>query len=90
MAWLFERMIELAAWVAFILGLVFLACAGYFLVQGVMLWWNGNGAESPDRAHPGGRSATSAFVLLGPGDGRPGVHRPVRVRPARAGSPAAK
>jgi hypothetical protein len=48
MAWLFERMIELAAWVAFILGLVFLAGAGYFLFQGVVLWWNGNAVEAPD------------------------------------------
>lgn len=33
MDWLFERMIELAAWVAFILGIVFLIDAGYLLVQ---------------------------------------------------------
>jgi len=32
MAWLFERMIELAAWVAFILGLVFLIDSVWLLV----------------------------------------------------------
>jgi hypothetical protein len=47
MAWLFERVIELAAWVALILALVFLASGGYYFFQGVMLWWTGNGAESP-------------------------------------------
>jgi hypothetical protein len=35
MEWLFERMIELAAWVAFILGIVFLCEAVYLLVQWV-------------------------------------------------------
>jgi hypothetical protein len=34
MAWLFERMIETAAWVAFILGLVFFIDAVWLLV-----WW---------------------------------------------------
>lgn len=33
MEWLFERMIEAAAWVAFILGLVFLCEAVWMLVQ---------------------------------------------------------
>jgi len=33
MDWLFERMIELAAWVAFILGVVFLCDAIWMLVQ---------------------------------------------------------
>ena len=33
MDWLFERMIELAAWVAFILGIVFLCDAIWMLVQ---------------------------------------------------------
>jgi len=33
MEWLFERMIELAAWVAFILGLFFLCEAVWMLVQ---------------------------------------------------------
>ncbi|MDZ4658992.1 MAG: hypothetical protein SH868_15555 [Bythopirellula sp.] len=33
MAWLFERMIETAAWVAFILGIVFLCEAVYMLYQ---------------------------------------------------------
>jgi hypothetical protein len=48
MAWLFERMIELAAWVAFILGVAFLVGAVYFFVQGATLWWNENTAEAPD------------------------------------------
>jgi Na+-driven multidrug efflux pump len=33
MAWLFERMIETAAWVAFILGIVFLCEAVWLLVE---------------------------------------------------------
>ncbi len=33
MEWLFERMIELAAWVAFILGVVFLCDAIWMFVQ---------------------------------------------------------
>jgi hypothetical protein len=33
MAWLFERMIETAAWVAFILGIVFLCESVWMLVQ---------------------------------------------------------
>jgi hypothetical protein len=33
MEWLFERMIELAAWVAFILGVVFLCEAVYLLIE---------------------------------------------------------
>jgi hypothetical protein len=36
MAWLFERMIELAAWVAFILGVVFLVDAVWLLVGWAM------------------------------------------------------
>jgi hypothetical protein len=35
MAWLFERMIETAAWVAFILGLIFLCESVWMLVQWV-------------------------------------------------------
>ena len=48
MAWLFERMIELGAWVAFALGIAFLGAAGYLLVVAVQLWLSGNGAEAPD------------------------------------------
>lgn len=62
MAWLFERLIELAAWVAFILALVFLAGAGFYFVIGVKLWWNGNGAEAPDVLLQAAMAA-SAFVL---------------------------
>ena len=38
MQWIFERMIELAAWVGFVLGLVFLFDAGYLAVQCVRTW----------------------------------------------------
>jgi hypothetical protein len=38
MDWLFERMIELAALVAFVLGVIFLIDAGYLLVLAVMSW----------------------------------------------------
>ncbi len=62
MAWLFERTIELAAWVAFILGVVFLVCAGYYFVHGVKLWWEGNGVEAPDLLMQACLSA-SWFVL---------------------------
>jgi hypothetical protein len=48
MAWLFERMIELAAWVAFIIGVAFLVSAIVFFVQAARLWWGGNAAEAPD------------------------------------------
>lgn len=41
MAWLFERMIETAAWVAFILGIVFLCEAVWLLVE----WARNMGAE---------------------------------------------
>ena len=40
MEWLFERMIEAAAWVAFILGLVFLFDAGYLLVQAIRAFFS--------------------------------------------------
>jgi hypothetical protein len=42
MAWLFERMIELAAWVAFGLGIIFLIDAVYLLVQWARLWLTGD------------------------------------------------
>jgi hypothetical protein len=64
MAWLFERMIELAAWVAFILGVAFLVSAGYYFVQGVTMWWNENTAEAPDALMQCCLSA-SWFVLSG-------------------------
>ena len=60
MEWLFERMIELGAWVAFVLGLIFLFDAGYLLVQ-----W-GLSMRSADPA-PGllieSGKAAAAFVL---------------------------
>ncbi|MAT70304.1 MAG: hypothetical protein CMJ58_12365 [Planctomycetaceae bacterium] len=45
MEWLFERTIELAAWVAFILGVVFLCDAGYLLFQ----WVQSLGGDAPSR-----------------------------------------
>jgi hypothetical protein len=62
MAWLFERMIELAAWVAFIIGIAFLVSAIVFFVQAASLWWSGNAAEAPDPLLQAGIAA-SWFVL---------------------------
>jgi hypothetical protein len=62
MAWLFERMVELAAWVALILGLVFLAGAVYYFVYGVRAWMNDGGQESADLLIQAAIAA-SAFVL---------------------------
>ena len=58
MAWLFERMIETAAWVAFVLGLVFLADAVVLLVQWARLW--GDEADASLLAETG--TAASSFV----------------------------
>jgi hypothetical protein len=60
MAWLFERMIELAAWVAFILGVICLIDAAYSLIQWGMARWNGESV--PDLLFDSGRAA-GAFVL---------------------------
>ena len=60
MAWLFERIIELAAWVAFILCLIFLAGAGYYLYLGAQLWWEGDG-NAPDII---ARACQSAFAFV--------------------------
>ena len=62
MAWLFERMVELAAWVALILGLVFLAGAVYYFVLGVRIWMSDGGDESSDLLIQSAIAA-SAFVL---------------------------
>lgn len=63
MDWLFERMIELAAWVAFILGVVFLVDSGYLLVQWFAAWRGGESAAG-DLLFQSGRAA-GAFVLSG-------------------------
>ena len=58
MAWLFERMIELAAWVAFILGVFFFVDAGYHMA----LWVRSMFVETPDARlllEQSGRSAAS-------------------------------
>lgn len=59
MAWLFERMIELAAWVAFILGVVFLVDAGWLLVQWAMSLRD---EPAPNLLFESGRAA-GLFVL---------------------------
>ncbi|QDT70929.1 hypothetical protein [Lacipirellula limnantheis] len=62
MAWLFERIVELAAWVALVLGLVFLAGAVYYFVHGVLAWMNESRLESTDLLIQSAIAA-SAFVL---------------------------
>ena len=62
MAWLFERMVELAAWVALVLGLVFLSGAVYYFVLGVRVWMSDGGEESSDLLIQSAIAA-SAFVL---------------------------
>ncbi len=65
MAWLFERMIELAAWVAFILGLIFLIDAVWLLV----LWAQSLRTDDPaptllmDSAHAAGAFVASALAV---------------------------
>lgn len=60
MDWLFERMIELAALVAFVLGLIFLADAGYLLVQWFISW---RGEEPAPELLMQSAQAAGAFVL---------------------------
>jgi hypothetical protein len=62
MAWLFERMVELAAWVALILGLVFLSGAVYYFILGVRVWMSDGGEESSDLLIQSAIAA-AAFVL---------------------------
>lgn len=59
MEWLFERMIELGAWVAFVLGAVFLCEAGYLLFQWIRSL---SDSPAPDLLLQSGRAA-GAFVL---------------------------
>lgn len=61
MAWLFERTIELAAWVAFVLGLVCLVDALWLFYQFVTLWMNDETA--PQIIYQAGQ-AGAAFVLF--------------------------
>jgi hypothetical protein len=63
MAWLFERMIELAAWVAFILGIICLIDAGYMLVQSIMARANGDSAFALHYLYQSGQAA-GGFVLF--------------------------
>ena len=61
MAWLFERTIELAAWVAFILGIVCLVDAGILFYRFVVAWMNNETA--PQVIYQSGQAA-AAFVLF--------------------------
>ncbi len=58
MEWLFERMIETAAWVAFILGIVFLCEAVWMLVQ----WFINRSAEDSSLFLFNSGQAAAAFV----------------------------
>ncbi len=65
MAWLFERMIELAAWVAFILGVIFLVDAVWLMV----LWAQSLRSDEPapmllmDSAQAAGAFVLSALAM---------------------------
>jgi uncharacterized membrane protein len=59
MEWLFERMIELAAWVAFILGVVFLCEAVYLMVE----WVRSLSDEPAQALLMQSAHAAGAFVL---------------------------
>jgi Na+-driven multidrug efflux pump len=65
MAWLFERMIEAAAWVAFILGLVFLADAVILLIQWARSW--GDSADTALLAQSGTYAAMFVAAALAVG-----------------------
>ena len=80
MAWLFERMIETAAWVAFILGIVFLCESVWMLVQWVQ---NMNVEGGTDYLQQSGQAAAS-FVAAALAMGALGLHRPLRVRYRRS------
>ena len=61
MAWLFERTIELAAWVAFAVAYICLADSIYLFVQWVRLWMNDE--TSPRLIFQAGQAA-GGFVLF--------------------------
>jgi hypothetical protein len=61
MAWLFERTIELAAWVAFIVSYICLANAIYLFIQWVRLWMDDQ--TSPRLIFQVGQAA-GGFVLF--------------------------
>ncbi len=65
MVWLFERMVELAAWVALVLGLVFLAGAVYYFVHGVLAWMNESRLESTDLLIQSAIAASASIVAMG-------------------------
>lgn len=60
MAWLFERTIELAAWVAFVLAVVCLLDSAYLFCLWVAAWWDGETA--PALIYRSGQAA-GGFVL---------------------------
>lgn len=61
MAWLFERTIELAAWVAFVTAYICLADSILLLVQWFRLWMNDETA--PQLIYQSGQAA-GGFVLF--------------------------
>jgi hypothetical protein len=61
MAWLFERTIELAAWVALAVAYICLADAIYLFIQWVRLWMNDE--TSPRLIYQAGQAA-GGFVLF--------------------------
>jgi hypothetical protein len=61
MAWLFERTIELAAWVALVLGFICLFDAVWLFVQWIRVWMEGETA--PRLIFQAGQAA-GGFVLF--------------------------
>jgi hypothetical protein len=61
MAWLFERTIELAAWVAFILAVICLVDSGYLFYVCIRTWMNSE--TDPVLAFRAGQAA-GGFVLF--------------------------
>ena len=63
MDWLFERMIELAAWVAFILGVIFLCDAIWMLFN----WMRAGSEDSIDRSAFLAQSGRAAIKFVAAG-----------------------
>jgi hypothetical protein len=61
MAWLFERMIELGAWIAFALGIICLVDAVYTFVQWAITRYHGETA--PGLVYQSGQAA-AGFVMF--------------------------
>jgi hypothetical protein len=61
MAWLFERTIELAAWIALVLGFICLIESVILFVQWIGVWWDGE--TNPRLIFQAGQAA-GGFVLF--------------------------